>query len=248
MRARHVTRSDLRRALALNALSKPVNVLAPSAVLVAALLIGAWWLALVALAVWLVLATGTFFDVREAERVGARARARRRPKRPDAGELTPLIAGRLKAAERVRTAIHEAIGSSAVPLDDVAGEVDALVDAIAADAARAQRMHRYLLGQEPADALDRRIASEPNAELRAALEAKRDALGGLRRRFGALLSELDRAIAALETMQAQILETGDRALAELQLAGQVSELRARVELVSAGLEEAFSETRARQDP
>jgi len=243
MPAGHVTRNDLRRALVLNAVSKPVNVLAPAGVLVAALLVGAWWLVLVAVAVWLALATGTFFDAREARSVGERARAQRRPKRHDAGQLAPPIAGRLKAAEQARRAIHEAIAASAVPLDDVADEVDALVDAIAADAERAQRMHSYLLGQQPADALERRIASEPDAELRAALEAKRDALGGLRRRFGALLSEIDRSIAALETMQAQMLETGDRALAELQLAGHVSELRARVELVSAGLEEAFSETR-----
>jgi hypothetical protein len=239
-----VTRNDLRRALAVNAVTKPVNVIVPAAVLVAALLLDAWWLVAVALVLWLVLAAGTFFDAREARRVGERARAQRRPKRVSPGELAPPIAGRLVAAERVRAAIHEAIAASAVPLDDVAGEVDALVDAIAADAERAQRMHGYLLGQEPADALERRIAGEQDAELRAALEAKRDALGALRRRFGALLSEVDQAIAALETMHAQILETGDRALAELQLAGQVSELRARVELVSAGLEEAYSQTRA----
>ena len=39
-----VTRSDLRRALALNAVTRPVNVLVPAAVAVAAAVIGAPWL------------------------------------------------------------------------------------------------------------------------------------------------------------------------------------------------------------
>jgi fatty acid desaturase len=73
-----VSRRDLRRALALNALIHPVPGLVAAGVLVAAVLLGAAWLALVAVACWLVLATMTFFDEREAEKVGERARARRR--------------------------------------------------------------------------------------------------------------------------------------------------------------------------
>jgi hypothetical protein len=242
-----VTRSDLRRALVLNSLAKPVNILVPAAVLIACALVGAWWLAIVAVTAWLALAANTFFDEREAERVGERLRAQCRPDaRVEPGDFTPLIAGRVKAADRARVAIHEAIGASAFPLADVGREVDALVAAIVTDAGRAQRMHRFLLGQEPANALEQRIAREQHEPVRAALAAKLDALARLKERLDALMAELDRAVLALQTMQAQIVAAGDRALEQGLLAGQVSELRDRVELVSAGLEEAFEETRVRR--
>lgn len=242
-----VTRTDLRRALVLNALAKPLNVVVPALVLIAWALADLAWLGLVALVAWLGLVGTTFFDEREAQRVGRDLRAQRgrAGAQLDTGELTPLIAGRVKAAKQARAAIHEAIAGAGIPLDDVGREVDALVSAIAADAARAQRMHLFLLGEEEPDALERRIAAAPRAEVRVALEAKRAALETLRRRFEALMSEIDRAVATLETVQAQILATGDRALEERRLAGQVSELRARVEVVSAGLDEAFAETRVR---
>jgi hypothetical protein len=57
-----VTRSDLRRALMVNALSKPLNVAVPAGVLVAGLLLGTGWLVPVAVAVYVVLALLTFFD------------------------------------------------------------------------------------------------------------------------------------------------------------------------------------------
>jgi hypothetical protein len=237
----HTNRSDLRRALALNALAKPVNVLVPAAVLIASALVGAWWLAIVAVACWLALATHTFFDEREAQRVGERRRSR---VRVDAGEFTPLIAGRVKAADRARTSIHDAIAGSALPLDDVAREVDDLVEAITVNAARAQRIHRFLTGEEPAAALEHRIAQERQEPVRAALEAKSRAITRLRQRLDALMSELDRAVLALQTMQAQILAADDRALEERRLVGQVSELRVQVQLVSEGLEEAFAESRS----
>jgi len=240
-----VSRSELRRALALNALGKPVNVLVPTAVVIAGALVGVWWLALVAFACWLALAANTFLDDREARRVGARLRAQRLRRPVETGALSPLIAGRVKAAEGARVAIHAAIATSAFPLADVGREVDALVAAIASDAARAQRMHSFLLAEERPDELEFRIARERQEPVRAALEAKRDALARLRERHDALMVEMDRAILTLQTMHAQILDTGDRALEERRLVDQVSEVRGRVELVSAGLEEAYAETRVR---
>jgi hypothetical protein len=239
-----VSRSDLRRALVVNALAKPVNVLVPAAVLVACALVGVWWLALVALGCWIGLAANTFFDDREAQRVGERLREQRqRGQRVDPGTLSPIIARRVEAAESARGAIHAAIATSPFPLDEVGVEVDALVAAIGADAARAQRMHTFLLGEERPAALAGRIAQEPHEPVRVALEAKRDALARLKERHDALMAEMDRAILTLQTMHAQILDTGDRALEERRLVDQVSEVRERVGLVSAGLEEAYAETR-----
>jgi hypothetical protein len=246
------TRGDLSRALVLNALVRPVNLAVPALVLVAGALVDARWLALVALASWLALACNTFFDEREAERAGERLRERREPREPhvDPGAFTPVIGGRVKAALRARVLIDEAIAASGFPLDDVAREVDTLVDAIGAYAVRADRIHSYLLSEESPETLERRIAQESHEGVRGALEAKLAALARLRQRLDGLKSEMDHVVATLQTVQAEILaaEGAERGFEERALAGQVSELRERVELFSAGLDEAFADTRAQRAP
>jgi uncharacterized protein YhaN len=246
MGPRLVSRSDLRRALVVNALASPVNVLVPTGVLIAGVMLGAWWLAAVALVAYVALALHTFFDERAAARVGARvhagARAAKKPS-PSAGEFTPLIAGRVKAAVGARAAIHEAIADAPYAFSDVSHEVDALVSAMEADALRAQRIWEFLAGQESATSLEQRIAAEENPPVRAALESKQRAFGRLRERLSGLMAEMDQVVATLQTVQAEIFAADE--LSEQELAGQVSELRERVQLVAAGLEEAYAETRAR---
>lgn len=237
------TRADLRRAIATNALTKPLNVVVPAGMSVAGLLIGASWLLAVALVCWLALATATFFDGREAQRVGERLRAARRlpPARPsDPATFAPPIAARLRAATAARASIRAAIASSASPLEDVGAEVDALVRAMQADAVRAQRIHEFLAVESPAE-IERRMRSE-NAAVRDALGAKLAAVNRLRQRLDALLAELDHVVVTLQTVQAEILAT--EGLDDRLLAGQVSDLRENVQLMAAGLEEAFAETRA----
>src|SRR2546423_15384963 len=89
-----VTRTDLRRGLIVNALTKPINVVVPAAVAVAALLIGVTWLIAVAAVVYAVLVVLTFFDEGEAEQVGKRVygdRGGSKEKRPAVRTLaTPL--------------------------------------------------------------------------------------------------------------------------------------------------------------
>jgi hypothetical protein len=243
-----VSRGELRRALVLNALIHPVSVLVPAGVLVAAALLGASWLAIVAVFCWLVLATMTFFDEREAERVGQRARARRRSAAApaDPALFSLEIGARIKAANAAGAAIHAAVTSSRSPLAGVTAEVDALLAAMHTDALRAQRIHEFLAG-ESLPALERRAAGEPRAPVRAALEAKLDALTRLRRRLDDLLAGLDHVVAALQTVQAEILaadELEQAAAEDGALASRLSELRVQVEAMSAGLDEAFAETRA----
>ena len=239
---RPASRSELSRALVVNALAAPLNILLPTAVLIAAILLGAWWLAVVAIACWLGLAAHTFFDEREARRVGQRVRAGRRKSALSPGELNPLIGDRLKAAMEAREAIRVAIESSPDPLLDVENEVDELVAAIEADAARAQRIMEFLAGQESAASLERRIAGEQDADVRAALEAKHQSFERLRERLGRLSRQMDQVVATLQTVHAEIIAA--EVVQEGELAGQVSELRAEVRLVAEGLEEAFAETRA----
>jgi hypothetical protein len=234
----------------LNALAHPVNVLVPAAVLAAAALLGAAWLALVAVACWVGLAGMTFFDEREAARVGQRVRERRRAAgaRADPAEFSIEIGARVKAANAALAAIHAAVDASSASLAGVAVEADALLDALHSDAVRAQQIHTFLAGESLA-ALERRVAREPSATVRAALEAKLAALKRLRQRLLGLLGEMDRVVATLETVQAEILAADDleqAAVDEGELASRISELRAGAEAMSAGLEESYAETRARQ--
>jgi hypothetical protein len=215
-------------------------------VLAASLLIGAVWLALCALVCWLALVGLTFFDEREAERVGERMRAGRRAPTLEAAEpgaFAPAIAGRVRAALAARAAIRAAVEESPAALEDVTAEVDGLVAAMQDDARRAQRIHEFLASESVSE-LEGRIAAEPSDEVRGALEAKRDALVRLRQRFDRMLAELDHVVITLQTVQAEILAT--EGIDDRALAGQVSELRTNVQLIAAGLEEAFAETRAHE--
>ena len=240
---RPASRSELSRALVVNALAAPLNVLLPTAVLIAGILLDAWWLAVVAVACWLGLAAHTFFDEREAARVGRRLRAGSSAPAVSPAELSPLIGARVKAAVGARDAIRAAIEASPDPLLEVGREVDDLVAAVEADAVRAQRISEFLAGQEPGPALERRIAQERDAAVRAALEAKQAAVGRLRDRLDRIGGQMDQVVATLQTVHAEILAAED--VEERALASQVSDLRAEVRLVSEGLEEAFAETRAR---
>jgi hypothetical protein len=240
-----LSRSRLGRALAVNALTTPLNVLVPAGMVVAGMLIGTSWLLVAAVVLWLALVATTFFDERVARRVGERVRAERGAAAPAAGTgvgaLAPAISGRVRAATASRDAIRAAIARSDSPLVDVTAEVDALVTAVEGNAVRAQRIHEFLAAEPPGE-LERRIAEEPSDAVRAALHAKLDAMTRLRRRLDQMLSELDHVIITLQTLQAEIL-AGDGTEGGL-LAGQVSELRTNVRLISEGLEEAFAETRA----
>jgi len=60
------------RGLIVNALTTPLNLVVPAAVIVAAMLIGATWLIALAALIYAVLVVLTFFDEGEAEKVAKR--------------------------------------------------------------------------------------------------------------------------------------------------------------------------------
>ncbi|WP_028062213.1 hypothetical protein [Solirubrobacter soli] len=201
-----MTRKELSLVLAVNAVTKPVNVLAPAIVLVAALALGVLWLAPVAVVCWLALVTVTFFDEREAREAGSRARSAARREPPPVPRTTtrfaPEIAARVRAASAARAAI------TAEASDDVNREVAGLVLALQGHAERAQRIHAFLAEQPAADA---------------------DALDRLRQRLAAMLTEMDEVVTTLQTVRAELLAVDG--LGQTELAAQVSELRARVQVI-----------------
>jgi hypothetical protein len=220
------SRGELARRLAVNALTKPLNVAVPAGIVVAGLLLGATWLIGVAALCWLALVGGTFFDEREAKAVGERALQERRAP-PAVAPARPAFAGqierRVRAAVSARAAIRAAIEESDVPHEDVMEEVDALLGAMQADAVRAHRIHQFL-AEVPAEQVD------PQTRQR------------VQSRLDRLLEELDRVVATLQTVRAEIL-VSDGLAGRGELTAQLSELRTNVQLVSAGLEDAFEGVR-----
>jgi hypothetical protein len=213
-----VTRSDLRRQLVANAATKPVNVAVPAAVVVAALVLDAWWLVPVAAVAYVLLAAMTFFDEGEAEEVGRRVYGRDRPpERLPEKALAPKIREYLAAARREREAIDRTIAQADLPFQTVAEEVDALLRAVEATARRAQRVHDHLMQREPgtAQALRSRLRGY-HAEMAAIVRAMRDVHDRL--------------------VEASLADEEER---DAQIAGDVRELRARVDAATAGLAEAY---------
>ena len=216
--AKPVRRSDLRRALVVNAATKPLNVAVPAAVLVAGLLLGTWWLLPVAVVVFLTLAVMTFFDEDEAQAVGERAYASDRgPKRLEESTLAPKIREFLEAARRERAAIDKTIRESDLGFDTVAEEVDALMAAVEATARRAQRVHDHLM-QRPSGTAQ-----------------------GLRQKLRDYHDEMAAVVGALRDIHDRLVEASlaNEEERDAQLAGDVRDLRARVDAVTAGLGEAY---------
>jgi hypothetical protein len=256
-----VTRSDLRRALAVNAVTRPVSVAIPAAVVVAALLLDALWLIAVAAVCFVALAVLTFLDEREAERVGARIYARRREavaatvRAPaDEPELAPDIADRIDAARAAQADIERAIAQGDLPADDIRDEVAELLTTLMPIAVRADRVADYLAGHRACD-VEARIATlreapaagdSSRARTVAALEDQLRAIRRLEAQHTGLLDEMDHVVASLEALHAEVVTLGaaEDDWRRADVAGQVRALREGVQVLSGGMDEAYAETRS----
>lgn len=217
MPGKEVTRADLRRALVVNAATKPLNVAVPAAVLIAGILLSTWWLVPVAIAVCLGLALTTFLDEDEAKDVGQRVYGADRPKPLDAGSLATPIREQVEAARREREAIHRTIGQADLAFSGVSTEVDGLIAAVERTAKRAQMLNDHLVarGGDASPRLKERWRAY-NLEMREVVTALRDVHDGL----------VEASLANAEARDAQ-------------LAGDIRELRERVDAVTDGLSEAY---------
>jgi hypothetical protein len=252
-----VTRTDLRRALVVNAATKPVNVAVPAAVVVAGVALGVSWLIVVAAVVYVVLGALTFFDEGEAERVGRRTYGdqggRREVKRLEVAQLATPIAAQVQAARACEARIEETIGRSDSSLAEVGGEVDALVRAIELIAQRAQRIYDYLETQD-LDAIDARLrqlgGSEDPSEraIIAALLDQRDALAALEAQLARFYTQIEQLVASLGTVNAQLvrMSVASEDVDEHELSEQVRALRDQVGALDAGMKEAYG--RAPESP
>jgi hypothetical protein len=245
MADKQVTRSDLQRALVVNALTKPVNVAVPAVVAVAALLAGATWLLVVAAAAYVALAAITFFDEREAERVGdeayGRVRGRASP-RLETGRLAPEIRAEVEAARAEQRRIAETIANAELPFDEVGGEVDRLVVAMEATAKRAQLVRNYLDTQDIPGIQDR--LARASGDTAAALRDQLAVLSSLVEQLRRFHEEMEQVNAALGAMHARLVgaAVASQASADAELAGDVRDLRQRVDTLTEGIAEAYAAT------
>jgi hypothetical protein len=251
---KEITRADLRRALAANALTKPVNVLVPAGVGLAAVVIGVWWLWIVALVVFAVLCAQTFFDEDEAKRVGDRAYGRQAPagRRVDPRKLAPPIGAQLDAALTEEKRIRAAIESAALPFSDLGPEVAALVGEMERTASRAELVYEYLEGIYPgrieARLRELRAAQgpEPDDPARTTADALDEQLAAyheMRKQVERYFAEMEQTVAALSTIHAQVVRMGVTADAggEEELTGRVRDLRGKVTALTEGIAEAYEE-------
>ncbi len=246
-----VTRTDLRRALVVNAVTKPLNVAVPAAVVVAGLAIGVGWLIVVAAVVYAVLSALTFLDEGEAARVGARTYDDRRggrqaAQRVDVRALATPIAAQVEAARACEARIQDTIDRSDSSLAEVGGEVDSLVRAIELIALRAQRIYGYLETQDIAaiDARLRQLRGSEDSSARsiiAALREQRDALAELQVQLTHFYTQIEQLVASLGTVNSQLvrMSVASEDVDEHELTEQVRGLRDQVGALDAGMKEAY---------
>lgn len=252
-----VTRDTLRRRLAVNAATKPLNVGALAVLVVAGIVLDAAVIVVpIAIVTYLALCLITFFDANEAERVGAETYAQARPTRAtlDPATLHPRVAPLVAEARRTAEAIRAAIASAEHPFADVSADVDALVDAMETSARRAQLIATTLDelaagGQHP-KTLDRRIAElrprDGDADVRALiadLTAQREATIRLSEKLDRFEVGMQRICASLGLMRTRLAEmsASEEDAAQRELARQSRELRERTDLLAESMAEVFAD-------
>jgi chromosome segregation ATPase len=250
---RPYSRSDYNRALVLNALTQPFNVMLLASVAIAGLLLDVF---LPVLAVGLVLygiaAARTYFDDDEAQKVLERERAKRRSAleagRLDPGRLAPPIAELLSAGHQREERIRDAVDRAQLPYDEVSREVDRFIRAMEDGARRAQLLYEALAETQPAWVEQRlaEVRGDPEkAELTGALEDQLTVLRRMERQLQRFYDEMERVLVELDTVRGNLVSVSASTEAENQdrLAAEVRALRDEVGAVAAGMSEAYESGR-----
>jgi archaellum component FlaC len=244
------TRSELTRELAVNAATKPSNVMTSAGVAAAGLVLyglsgSGLTLVLVPLAfvLYVVLAAMTFFDADEAQRIGDQTRTARQAQieadtAAQAQTLDPQIRKYMDAALREEQLIDQAIADSDLSLNDLSNEVDGLVAALKTIARRAQRLRSYLDSQDE-QAISGRVtelrqaddaASNDKQELIAALSDQLQTMSKMEAQLRKFEDEMEHTTTMLSTIRGQVVQMSVDAdsVGEQQLTQQVRDLRSQV--------------------
>jgi chromosome segregation ATPase len=252
MAERPYSRSEYNRALVVNALTQPFNVVLLAAVLIAGLLLDVFLFVLpVAIVVYGIAAARTYFDQDEANKVLERERASRREEleagRLDASTLAEPIRGLLEAGHQRERRIRDAIDRAELPYAEVSEEVDRFIRAMEDGAKRAQLLYEALSESPPAWVEQRlgQVRDDPSkAELTAALESQLAVLRRMEIQLQRFYDEMERILVELDTVRGNLVSVSasTEAANQQRLAGDVRSLREEVGAVAAGMSEAYEET------
>ena len=250
---RPYSRSDYNRALVLNALTQPFNVVLLASVAIAGLLLDLFLPVLaVGLVVYGIAAARTYFDEQEAQKVLTRERAKRRGAleagRLDPGQLAPPIAALLSAGHQREERIRDAVDRAQLPYDEVSREVDRFIRAMEDGARRAQLLYEALAETQPAWVEQRlaEVRGDPEkTELTGALEDQLAVLRRMERQLQRFYDEMERVLVELDTVRGNLVSVSASSEAENQdrLAAEVRALRDEVGAVAAGMSEAYESGR-----
>jgi hypothetical protein len=250
---RPYSRSEYNRALVLNALLQPFNVVLLASIVIAGLLLDVFLPVLaVGLVVYGIAAARTYFDDDEAQEVLTREREKRRGAleagRLDPADLAPPIADLLRAGHQREQRIRDAVDRAQLPYDEVSREVDRFIRAIEDGAGRAQLLYEALAETQPAWVEQRlvEVRDDPTkAELTAALEDQLAVLRRMERQLQRFYDEMERVLVELDTVRGNLVSVSASSEAENQdrLAAEVRALRDEVGAVAAGMSEAYESGR-----
>jgi chromosome segregation ATPase len=248
--SRPYTRGEFNRALVLNALLRPFNVLLLAAMLAAGIVLDVLLPLLpVALVVYGIAATRTYFDEDQANKVLERERAERKEvERPalDRESLAEPIRELLEVAHHREARIREAIERADLPYQEVSAEVDRFVRDMDFAAARAQLLHDALSETPPAwveQRLQQVSGDREKAELATALEHQLAVLRRMEGQLRGFYTGMERMLVELETVRANLVSVSasTEAANQTRLAGDVRGLREELSAVADGMREAYEE-------
>ena len=246
---RPYSRGDYNRALILNALTQPFNVVLLAAIAIAGLLLNALLPVLaVGLVVYGIACARTYFDEDEAGKVLERERAGRREKleagRLDTRTLAEPIAGLVSEGRRREGRIRDAIERAELPYEEVSHEVDGFIRAMDDGARRAQLLYEALAETPPAWVEQRlgQVRDDPSkTELVAALESQLAVQRKMEKQLQRFYDEMERVLVDLDTVRGNLVSASasTEAANQQRLAGDVRALREEVGAVAAGMSEAY---------
>jgi predicted Ser/Thr protein kinase len=253
--ARPYTRGQYNRALIVNALTAPFNVLLLAGLLIAGIVLGAFaFLLPVAIVLYVAAAVRTYFDEDAQQAVLGRERDRHRgrlergaPQR-DLSEFSPRIADLMARALEKDARIRGAIDRAELPYHEVTEEVDRFLATMWQTAGRAELLSEGLRDTPP-ESVERRLeevkatGDATKAELRDALTQQLMVQRKMETQLLRFYDQMEQMLVELDTVRGHLITVSASAEADNQerLADDVRELREEMGAVAEGMAAAYAE-------
>ena len=253
--ARPYTRGKYNRALIVNALTAPFNVLVLAGLLIAGIALGAFaFLLPVAIVLYLAAAVRTYFDEDAQQAVLSRERDRHRGRlesgtlERDLSEFSPRIADVMGRALEKDARIRAAIDRAELPYHEVSQEVDRFLATMWQTAARAELLSEGL-HDTPPEAVARRLeevkatGDASKAELIEALSQQLAVQQKMEAQLLRFYDQMEQMLVELDTVRGHLITVSASSEADNQerLADDVRELREEMGAVADGMAAAYAD-------